>query len=176
MRHLRTCCFIDCSNYGNLSMPSEDYARNFRHKLKEIIENLINNFNVSHFISGMELGFEQTSAEILNELKVKYPKVTLEAVLPYENFSINWNEEERDKYYSLMQNIDKETLLQYHYTKDCIRKRNIFMVNKSNYLILLSSDTSEIYNFILYAKHNKKAVFIIQPNTINNISQIRIHR
>jgi uncharacterized phage-like protein YoqJ len=173
VRYLRTCCFID---HDGISKQIKNQLPDFKYELREITEKLIKDLYVTHFVSGMGLGFEQSSAEVVNELKGKYPGITLEAVLPYETFTIEWNEEQRDKYYSIMQKIDKETLMQYHYTKDCISKRNIFMINKSNYIILLCSNTSEIYNLTLYAKANKKSVFIIQPDTLNIIPQIRIHR
>jgi len=171
VKHLRTCCFID---YGNLSAQIKNQTPDFKYELREITEQLIKDFHATHFISGMELGFEQSSAEVVNELKVEYPGITLEAVLPYETFTKDWSEEQRDKYYSIMQKIDKETLMQYHYTKDCIRKRNIFMMNKSNYIVLQYINTSEIYNLTLYAKANKKTVFLIRPDKLNTIPQIRI--
>ena len=173
MKYLRTCSFID---YGDLSKQTKNQSPDFKYELREIVEKLVKDFNVTHFISGMGLGFEQSSAEVVNELKCKHPGITLEAVLPFETFAIDWNEEQRDKYYSIMQKIDRETLLQYHYTKDCLSKRNIYMINKSNYIILLCSNTSEIYNLTLYAKTKKKTVFIIQPDMLNIIPQIRIHR
>lgn len=173
MKYLRTCCFID---YGNSSKQIKNQTSDFKHELRETTEKLIKDFYVTHFICGMELGFEQSSAEVVNELKDEYPGITLEAVLPYETFTVEWNEDQRDKYYSIMQKIDKETLMQYHYTKDCIRKRNIFMIKKSNYIILLYSNTSEINNLTLYAKANKKTVFLIRPGKFNTIPQIRIYR
>jgi uncharacterized phage-like protein YoqJ len=124
----------------------------------------------------MGLGFEQYAAEMVLELKDEYSLITLEAVLPYENFPIEWNETQRDKYYSIMQKIDKEILIQYHHTKECMRKRNMYMINKSNYIILLCNNTREIYNLTLYARSNKKNVFIMEPDTLNIKPQIKIYK
>lgn len=166
MKYLRTCCFID---YGNLSAQIKNQNHDFKYALREITEKLIKNFHATHFISGMGLGFEQSSAEVVIELKIEYPEITLEAVLPYETFTEDWNEKQRDKYYSIMQKIDKETLMQYHYTKDCIKKRNTFMMKKSNYIVLQHINTSEINDLTLYAKANKKTVFLIRPDKLNAI-------
>ena len=167
MEYLRTCCFID---YCNLSAQTKNQSPDFEYELRKIAGKLVRDFNATHFISGMRLGFEQSFAEAVNELKGEYPGITLEAVLHFETLAIDWNEEQRDKYYSIMKKIDEETLLQYHYSRDCLRKRNIYMINKSNYIILLCSNTREIYNLTLYAKKKKKTVFIIQPDMLNIIS------
>ncbi|HHZ01436.1 MAG TPA: DUF1273 domain-containing protein [Tissierellia bacterium] len=169
-KHIRTCCFIDCYR-GSLPVKI-----NYEYKLIEIIKNLITNLYVTHFISGMEIGFEQLIAEIVVKLKGKHPNITLEGVLPYEDFTIEWNEDQRDKYYSLMEKIDKETLLQYHYTKDSIKNRNSYMINKSKYVVLLYNNTREFYDLVLYTRSNKKALFIIEPDTLNIKPKIKVFK
>ncbi|HPX26946.1 MAG TPA: SLOG family protein, partial [Treponemataceae bacterium] len=94
-----------------MSEQSIDQKTEFRYKLKEIISSLIKDYRVNYFISGVGLGFEQSAVEIVLELKEEeYSPLTIEAVLPYESLSIEWNKLQRDKYYSIMQKIDKETL------------------------------------------------------------------
>lgn len=159
MKYLQTCCFID---FNNLYVQNNQ-AYIYKYEIKKIIEKLIKDFYVIHFISGMEFGLEQFFSEAVIELKKEYAGITLEAALAYETFTIRWSEKQRDKYYSLMQKVDKETLLQYNFTKDCIRKKNRYMIKKSNYIILPYNNTNEINNFILQAKANKKIVFLIEP-------------
>lgn len=160
MKNVMTCCFIDYNLFEN-----NENQTTYKQKLKEKIESLIKDYYVIHFISGVSRGFEQLAAENIIELKNVYPKITLEAVLPYENFPVDWSKEERDKYYFIMEKIDKETLLQYHYTKDCIRKKNVYIINKSNFIIVLCKNTCEINDLISYAKSKKKTLFIIESDT-----------
>ena len=75
-----------------------------------------------------------------------------------------------------MQKIDKETLMQYQYTKDCIRKKNIYIINKSDFIIILCKNTCEINHLIRYAKSKKKTIFIIEPDTLNIKPPLRICR
>lgn len=176
MKYLRrTCCFIDYDY--NMSEQSIEQKTEFRYKLKEIISSLIKDYRVNYFISGVGLGFEQSAVEIVLELKEEeYSQLTIEAVLPYESLSIEWNKLQRDKYYSIMQKIDKETLMQYQYTKDCIRKKNIYIINKSDFIIILCKNTCEINHLIRYAKSKKKTIFIIEPDTLNIKPPLRICR
>ena len=53
-----------------------------KHQLKRLIVGLIEKKNVTHFISGAALGVDTWAAEIVLELKNKYPNITLEAAIP----------------------------------------------------------------------------------------------
>lgn len=179
MKDFRTCCFIDYYPQDYLKEFEDKNLNNikYKEKLKEVIISLIDNFSITHFISGMQFGLEQFSAEIVLELKSKFPKITLEGVIPYENQVINWTECQRDKYYSIMQKIDKEVLLQHHFSHDCMRKRNLYMINKSKYIILYTNNTSKIDHINSYARSIGKIVFVMDDFEILNIfPRIKIYR
>lgn len=178
MKQSRTCCFIE-DYTQNYFTKTADKNHNFikqKTKLKEVIISLVEDFSVNHFISGMELGLEQFFAESILELKTKFPGIFLEGVIPYENQVINWTECQRDKYYSIMQKIDKEVLIQYHYSQDCMRNRNLYMINKSKYIILCTDNTSKIKSINTYARSIGKAVFVMDGEILNKIPNIRICR
>ncbi|WP_313162561.1 SLOG family protein [Sedimentibacter sp.] len=178
MKKHKTCCFIDCYSqdcFMELSHDNSDYIK-LESKLKEICVSLIEDFSVTHFIGGMKFGLEQASAEIVLELKTKFSGVTLEGVVPYENYTINWSESQRDKYYSIMQNIDKEVMLQHNFSHDCMIKRDLYMINKSKYIILYTNNTNEINAINKYAKSIGKVVFILDIETLNTIPNIKICR
>jgi len=84
---------------------------------------LIEAMGVTHFISGVDLCVGQCVAEIVLDFKRDYPEVTLECVIPCEDQAANWTIAQRDRYFSIVERCDKETLLQRHYSKDCIRKK-----------------------------------------------------
>ena len=86
VEYLRTCCFID---YCNLSAQTKNQSPDFEYELRKIAGKLVRDFNATHFISGMRLGFEQSFAEAVNELKGEYPGITLEAVLHFETLAKN---------------------------------------------------------------------------------------
>jgi uncharacterized phage-like protein YoqJ len=83
----------------------------------------------------MARGGDMYFGELVLEFKEDHPDVTLEAVFPCEEQAINWSEDDRDRYYDLAAKCDKETLLQYHYTDDCMARRNRYMVDHSSALI-----------------------------------------
>ena len=59
---------------------------------------------------------------------------------------------------------DKETLLQTHYSNDCMMKRNKYMVDKSDFVIAVwNGDASGTGNTVRYAKENNKTIIQIKP-------------
>ncbi len=156
---LDTCCIIGgCSVKKIVVQEDASCYELIKSRTKNNIIDLVENSHVSHFLGGMNIGFEQYAAEAVIELKEKYPQLTLEGILPYENHSINWTGGQRNKYYSIMNKIDREVLLQYHYTDDCMKKRNQYMINKSKYIIFFGEGTSCLDNLIEYARTKGRIV------------------
>ena len=52
--------------------------------MRDQIVALIENEGVTHFITGMALGVDMYAAEIVLDLKSKYPHITLESAIPCE--------------------------------------------------------------------------------------------
>ena len=133
-------------------------------KLEKAIIYLIDNKGVTHFISGMALGVDMIAAEIVLELKSKYPEIKLECALPCETQASRWSVKYRDRYFNIIQMSDKETLLQTHYTADCMHKRNRYMVDHSDYVIAVwDGSPSGTGKTVMYAKENNKAILQIKP-------------
>lgn len=162
----KTCCF---SGHRPQSLPfwfSENSITCLKLKsiLKKSIVQLIKKYEVYHFISGMALGIDQYAAEIVLELKSQYPQITLECAIPCETQAMKWTEAQRDKYFSIIKQCDKETLVQKQYTSDCMQKRNEYMVKSSNFIIaVFNRKPSGTYKTIELAKSLGKFIVIIDP-------------
>ena len=58
-------------------------------------------------------------------------------------------------------------MLQYHYTSDCMQKRNKYMVNNSDYIITVwDGKPSGTGNTVKYAKQKNKKILIINPSDL----------
>jgi len=133
-------------------------------KIKKAIIHLIENKDVKHFISGMALGVDMIAAEIVLELKDEYPEITLECAIPCETQASKWSEKYRYRYFKIVEMSDKETLLQTHYTADCMHKRNRYMVDNSDYVIAVwDGSPSGTGKTVVYAKENNKTILQIKP-------------
>lgn len=133
-------------------------------RIKKAIVYLIKEKGVTHFISGMAIGVDMIAAEIVLDLKKKYPTITLECAIPCETQANKWTEKYRDRYFSIIEMSDKETLLQTHYTADCMHKRNRYMVDHSEYVVAVwDGSPSGTGKTVMYAKENNKEILQIKP-------------
>lgn len=171
----KTCCFTGHRPQNLPFWYNENDINYLKMKsiLKKSIIQLIKNYDVNHYISGMALGIDQYAAEIVLELKRQYPQITLECVLPCENQAIKWTEVQRDRYFSIIKHCDKETLLQKQYTFYCMQKRNEYMVKNSSFIIaVFSGKPSGTYKTITLAKSLGKNIIVIDPFSLE-ISTIK---
>ena len=165
----KTCCF---TGHRPQSLPfgfNENDARcaALKKALREQIIHLIEKENVTHFISGMAIGIDMYAAEIVLDLKKSYSGITLESAIPCENQAEKWTEEQRDRYFDIAAKCDKETLIQHHYTADCMHKRNRYMVDQADFIIAVwDGRPSGTGKTVQYAQRQGKPVTIINPKTM----------
>lgn len=169
MSEAKTCCF---TGHRLQSLPfrfNEQDERCIRLKqlLREEIERQIVEEGVTHFISGMAIGVDMYAAEIVLELKAKYPQITLESAIPCETQAVKWSSALRERYYMIASKCDKETLIQQRYTADCMHKRNRYMVDSSDTVIAVWNGTpSGTGKTVRYAEEQKKTIVVINPETL----------
>ena len=133
-------------------------------ELRKQIINLIEDENVTHFISGMALGVDLVEAEIVLDLKVSYPGITLESAIPCETQAVKWTVSQRERYYDIAARCDKETMLQSHYTPDCMDKRNRYMVDHSDFILAVwNGKPSGTGRTVTYARGKNRTVIVIDP-------------
>ena len=168
MGKVKTCCF---TGHRPQSLPfrfDEQDSRCLRLKqvLRKEIERQIIEEGVTHFISGMTIGVDMYAAEIVLDLKKKYPQITLEAAIPCETQAVKWTVPLRERYYDIAARCDKETMLQRHYTPDCMHKRNRYMVDAADTVIAVwNGSPSGTGKTVQYAADQGKTIVIIDPET-----------
>ena len=133
----KTCAF---TGHRPQSLPfgfdeSDKRCTSLKSVMRDQIVALIENEGVTHFITGMALGVDMYAAEIVLDLKPKYPHITLESAIPCETQAIKWSVASRERYYNIAAKCDKETMLQREYTPDCMDKRNRYMVDHADLII-----------------------------------------
>ena len=120
---------------GNRKAPEAYKNPGFKNSHYSRLESLILGENVTYFLSGMSVGTEMLASEIILELKERYPHISLESVIPYENQASRWNEELRDRYFNIAACCDRETMLQKHYSPDCFNRQDLYMIEKADIII-----------------------------------------
>lgn len=169
MGSVKSCAF---TGHRPQSLPfgfreTDERCLRLKERIKQEVIKLIEEYGVTHFISGMALGVDTYSAEIVLALKKKYPNITLECAIPCENQCEKWEERDRDRYYHIAEQSDKETIVQRHYSADCMQKRNQYMVDHAEFLIAIWNGTpSGTGKTVQYAKAQNKTIIQIDPTMI----------
>lgn len=88
-----------------------------------------------HFICGMALGCDLYFCEAAIDLRDRRPGVTVEAAIPCESQADRWGGEEKERYERLVGLCDFETMVQHHYDRGCMLRRNRYMVDHAALLI-----------------------------------------
>ncbi len=166
---MSVCCF---TGHRPQNLPfgfneEEESCKKLKALLFKAIVTLITKYDVDYFISGMALGVDMYAAEIVLEVKKTYPHIKLEAAIPCETQSTKWSESFRNRYYNILSECDKETLLQTQYTSDCMQKRNQYMIDKSDYVIAVwDGKPSGTGSTVNYAKQKNKKILTINPSDL----------
>ena len=80
---------------------------------------------------------------------------------------MKWSEALRERYYNIAAQCDIETMLQTHYTPDCMDKRNKYMVDQSDVIIAVwSGSPSGTGKTVQYAQSQGKPIVTINPNSM----------
>lgn len=115
---------------------SNDIKEILRNRLKDNIIKLIEEYDVDTFISGGALGFDTIAAEVVIEIRKKYPNIKLKMYLPCYGQSKKWSHKSQYKYRLIVANADECIYtLKRSYTSGCMKFRNIQMIWDSRYCI-----------------------------------------
>ena len=165
---MKTCAFTGHRPKGLGYPESDGRCTALKDTLRSLIIRMIEEEGVTHFISGMAQGVDMYAAEIVLELKKQDPQITLEYAIPYERQAVRWPEALRNRYFSIAERCDKETMLQTHYTQDCLRNWNRYMVEHADMVLAvcnmrLHSGTRQT---VWFAQNRRKPVWLVFPDTL----------
>lgn len=126
---MKVACFS-----GHRTLPKDCTV--LQENLEKAIITLIEQ-GVMFFGSGGALGFDQIAAKTVLKLKKNYSHIKLVMVLPCppNEQSLKWNDEQKKRYYEILNQADKVRIISPQYTCSCMFDRNRHLVDNSAYLI-----------------------------------------
>jgi len=142
----------------------------FKARLRSMIEEAIGQ-RYAHFISGGAMGMDIFAAEIVLELKEKYPWIILEMVSPFDGQADKWTDDYKARHARLFREADIITATGHEYTKGCMFRRNRYLVNNADMLIAaFDGQSGGTAMTVDYALKNGIKVTLIPP-TINRVHE-----
>ena len=136
MERETTCCF---SGHRPDQLPWRDDEKDprcvaLKERLTAAVEEAYDK-GMRHFICGMARGADFYFCEAALALRDRRSGVTVEAALPCEEQATRWKERDRNRYFRLVAQCDYETMVQHHYDKGCMLRRDRYMVDRSAMII-----------------------------------------
>lgn len=115
------------------------------------------------FVCGMALGCDMYFAEAVLALRQRCPDVRLEAAIPCGDQPERWPLGQRRRYNSLLDASNEVTVLQIHYSPDCMMRRNRYMVDRSSLLLACHNGLpGGTMNTLRYALEQKLSIVTIE--------------
>jgi len=166
MEREHTCCFTghrpDKLPWGTREEDPRCLA--LKQSIKEALQRAYQ-AGCRHFICGMARGSDLYFAEAVLTLRELHPEVTLEGARPCETQADGWPQSERNRYLSILDRCDYETLVQHHYDRGCMMRRNRYMVDRAVRIIAVYDGVPQggTAQTLLYALRQGLETDILRP-------------
>ena len=121
----QTCCF---TGHRDIAPYTPDTVFE---QTKSIVTLLVSK-GFKYFGTGGALGFDTIAAQAVLSVKETHPEVKLILVLPCENQTKYWKQQDIDVYNDIKLRADKVKVLAPHYYNGCMQKRNRHLVDCSS--------------------------------------------
>lgn len=122
-----------------------------------------------HFVTGMALGCDLYFAEAVLNAREVLPGMTLECALPYRAQAARWCPEDQRRHRGILERCDMETLVQEHYDRFCMFRRDRYMVERASTILAVYDGTPGGTRYTLnYAMSKKLRVLLLDLNHPEN--------
>lgn len=133
-----TCCF---TGHRPTRLPwgnDEDDPRciTLKEQLTQALEDTYQG-GIRRFLCGMAQGGDFYFCEGVIALRECHPDVILVAVVPCPQQADRWRSADKERYHQLLEACDEVVLVQHNYTRDCMLRRNRYMVNAASHIIAI---------------------------------------
>lgn len=147
----KTCAFTGHRNLGR------DFNKT---ELERVIKGLIKG-GFTFFLVGMAVGFDTECFKILETLR-KTENIRIIACIPCEGQDYKFSLKQKEEYKKMLNSADEKIYVSKEYTKTCMFKRNMFMVDGASVLVAyLNSDKGGTFQTVNYAKRKNVSVITV---------------
>ena len=137
-------------------------GENFNKKeLERVVKKLIES-GFTTFLVGMALGFDTECFKLLEIYRKEYP-IKIIACIPCLTQAYKFSLKQKAEYEKMLASADERVYISKEYTKTCMFKRNMFMVDSASVLVAyLNSDKGGTFQTVNYAKRQNVSIIYIK--------------
>ena len=136
--------------------------------LKEVLAVKISSLaerGVTNWLCGMAQGTDFWCAQIVLDLRKKNPVLKLHCILPCEGQKCKWTASAQEHYHSILAQANEIVYVEQVYSRDCMLKRNRYLVNHSTILRTVYNGTwrSGTGATVCYARQLGRNIYVLNP-------------
>ena len=132
---------------GHRVLQSDFNINKLKEKLLAFIEK-----GFDTFLVGMALGFDTACFKVLQEIR-KEKEIKIIACIPCLSQPYKFNKKQKEEYDFMLSSADEKVLIIEEYTKNCMQKRNEYMVDRASVVFAyIKRDFGGTANTVKYAK------------------------
>ncbi|MBQ8291802.1 MAG: DUF1273 family protein [Clostridia bacterium] len=136
--------------------PADLYASYYQFVMEREVENLIKE-GYNYFICGGACGVDMDFADAVLFLKERrYPHIQLEIAIPCPEQDKYWSETDKLFYKDILAQADKKVLVSEKPSRFCFHKRNQYMVDKSDFVLVFWNEKEKGGTYSTYKYAQKK--------------------
>lgn len=158
--------------FGFIALDDPKYA-GIKHAMKVAVKHLIDEHGEKKkvvVISGMALGIDQIFVEAMVDARRYYRSIgvgfDIVAAVPCKNHSSKWPPASQADYKKLLEQCDRVEVLQEEYTRDCLERRNLWMVERSDATIAVwNGGRGGTADCVRDAAQKGNEILVIDPKT-----------
>lgn len=124
---------------------------------------------VTDFLSGMALGVDLWSAQLVLALRKENPALKLHCILPCAGQENKWPISMQEQYHCLLKQADDVVYVSKEYNPKCMPERNRYLVDHASILVAVydGSRRSGTGATVRYAQQLGREIYILDPATRN---------
>lgn len=148
---IKTCAFT-----GHRFLDENFNKNALKSKIKALIDG-----GFTTFLVGMAVGFDTVCFKLLEEFRKEYP-IKIVACIPCYNQDYKFSVKQKEEYKKMLDSSDENIYVSKEYTKNCMFKRNMFMVDSASVLVAyLKNDRGGTFQTVNYAKRKNVSIIMI---------------
>lgn len=136
--------------------------------VREMALSFVAMYDITHFVSGGALGFDQVAAAAVIRLRDQGFPVTLTFALPFPGFEVRWPEKSQAALKSLCRQANKVVFVDNdpRYFPWKMQRRNKYMIDRAQSVIALKYPAVKkggTLNAVEYAEQKNRHILVIDP-------------
>jgi uncharacterized phage-like protein YoqJ len=142
---------------------NEEPVSSIKAALRNNIWKLFNK-GYNEFYSNTEMGIPLWAGGVVTALAM-YNDIEFNAVIPFEEQTTSWPEQQRDMYFSVHEKSETATLLNTGYEEGCYRQADEYMIDNSDALLYFGTAQDDCH-ILNYAKKQGLKIFIFNEENL----------